>query len=46
MGKNQVPKSVNIGPGQAPANANPSPKIMPPSMYLMNPFSFGMNLID
>jgi hypothetical protein len=41
-----APIKVNIGPGQAPARAQPIPKIMPPNMYLGILMSFGLNIIS
>ena len=32
IGMNPAPNNVNIGPGQAPANAHPNPKIIPPNI--------------
>ncbi len=35
-----VPIRIYIGPGHAPAKAHPNPKMVPPIIYLENPFCF------
>lgn len=39
------PNRMYIGPGHAPISAQPKPKMMPPIIYLIVPFSFkGINI--
>jgi len=45
IGKKPAPSNANIGPGQAPAKAQPNPKIIPPKIYRLNPFSLLGNVI-
>jgi hypothetical protein len=45
MGHTPCPTKVNMGPGQAPVIAQPSPNMIPPIKYLGTLISFGLNVI-
>ena len=40
------PRSIYIGPGQAPPRAQPKPKMIPPNRFLGTPFFFGSTTIS
>ena len=45
MGAYPAPAKVNIGPGHAPAKAQPNPNIIPPIKYRRMLFSLGKKVM-